>query len=420
MTIPTAEILTIGTELLVHGKPDTNSAELCELFTREGFSVSRRLTVGDDLQTLTEAFRESAARAQLVVSTGGLGPTADDRTRQAVSAAFGAALEERAELLVELEAKYRAVQLAMPASNRQQALIPEGARALSNPVGSAPGIFLEHDAGLVVVLPGPPGEMRAVLNEEVMNLLRRRFAPPAVAFGVVRTAGMGESAIEDRIAEIYDLEPDTELTVLASPGEVELRVLARHPESSVAARRAANVVEKIARILGPAVYDQGGGSLAETVGRRLRQSGLTIAVAESCTAGLLGAALTGPPGASAYFLGGVIAYSNAIKRSVLGVPEELLQRHGAVSEESARAMAEGVRRQFQSDLSLAVTGIAGPEGGTAEKPVGLVFLALASASGIECRRLQFPGDRNWVRRWSAARSLDLLRRHLERVESMER
>lgn len=413
--VPTVEIVTIGTELLSHGRRDTNSIELCARFTREGFLVSRRLTVGDEIDALTAAFRECGARASLVVSTGGLGPTADDRTREAVAAAFERPLEESAELLAELEAKYRAVHRTMPRSNRRQALVPAGALPLPNPAGSAPGLWLEHPGGVVIALPGPPAEMRAVLDEPVLARLRGRFTPAQVAIEVVRTAGQSESAIEDLIRDLYPQEPGLDLTVLASPGEVELRVLSRDPDAEAARRRASGLAAEIARVLGPAVYDRGDRSLAESVGERLRSRGLTLAVAESCTAGLLGATLTEVPGSSAYFLGGVLAYANDVKQELLGVPEETLREHGAVSEASARAMAEGVRRRLRSDLSLAVTGVAGPDGGTEEKPIGLVYLALASASGTECRRLQFPGDRQRVRRWAAARALDLLRRHLDRT-----
>lgn len=331
MSLPTAEILAVGSELLGHGRRDTNSAELSWRFTREGFRVVRRTIIGDDLPSLTEAFGEAVKRSSLVISTGGLGPTGDDRTREAVSAALARPLHEDAALVHSLRKKYAAVGHAMPECNLRQAQVPLGAIPLANPEGSAPGLLLEHDAGLVLLLPGPPAEMRSVLSGEVLQKIRQRLHPPGVAVHVVRTAGMSESELEERIRDLYDAGEGTELTVLASPGEVEVRILSRHAEPAVAEEHAAGLARSVASRLGTAVFADEDRSLVEVLGQRLRSAGTTLAVAESCTGGMLGEELTAVPGASDFFLGGVIAYSNEVKENLLGVVPALLRTHGAVS-----------------------------------------------------------------------------------------
>lgn len=417
MSLPTAEILAVGSELLGHGRRDTNSAELSWRFTREGFRVVRRTIIGDDLPSLTEAFGEAVKRSSLVISTGGLGPTGDDRTREAVSAALARPLHEDAVLVHSLRKKYAAVGHAMPECNLRQAQVPLGAIPLANPEGSAPGLLLEHDAGLVLLLPGPPAEMRSVLSGEVLQKIRQRLHPPGVAVHVVRTAGMSESELEERIRDLYDAGEGTELTVLASPGEVEVRILSRHAEPAVAEEHAAGLARSVASRLGTAVFADEDRSLVEVLGQRLRSAGTTLAVAESCTGGMLGEELTAVPGASDFFLGGVIAYSNEVKENLLGVVPALLRTHGAVSKETARAMAEGVRQRFGADIGLSITGIAGPEGGSTDKPVGQVCLGLAAQQGCEERELCFPGSRERIRRWAVGRSLDGLRRFLDRTQA---
>lgn len=420
MSTPTVEILAVGSELLGHGRQDTNSGELSLRFTREGFHVVRRTIVGDDLPSLTQAFREAAQRSSLVVSTGGLGPTGDDRTREALAAALHRPLHEEPALLRTLREKYKAVARTMPRSNLRQAQVPRGAVPLANPEGTAPGLLLEHGVGMVLVLPGPPAEMRSVLSDEVLQRIRQHLNPPGVALCVVRTAGMAESELEDRIRDLYEVCDGIELTVLASPGEVEVRILSRHPDAALAGKRAADLANTVASRLGAAVFAREDRDLATVLGERLRSSGTTLAVAESCTAGMLGEELTRPPGASDFFLGGVMAYSDEIKRKVLGVPQAVIRQHGAVSEPTARAMAQGVRQLFGAHVGLSITGIAGPGGGTEDRPVGLVYLALTTEKVSECRRLLFPGSRQRVRRWAVARALDGLRRTLEGTEGGDR
>lgn len=413
MSVPRAEILTVGTELLLHGQRDTNSAELCDLLTGLGFQVDRRVAVADDLEPLTDAIRGAADRASLVVSTGGLGPTGDDRTREGLARAFGRSLRLDPALLDQLEARFRSWGREMPRSNRRQALMPDGAEALPNREGTAPGLWLEAGAGVVLALPGPPAEMRSVLDGRIQERLRERFRPPAVARRVILTSGLAESALEDRIGEVYARERRAQLTILASPGQVVLRILARDPDPRRAERAAERLARTLASRLGEAVVATEEATLAAVVGERLRATGRTLSVAESCTGGMLGEELTRNPGSSDFFLGGVVAYGDRAKEALLGVPPETLQARGAVSEETARAMAEGARDRFGSDYALSITGIAGPGGGRPDKPVGTICLAVAAAEGTVSRRRVLPGGRNRVRRWAVAAVLDLLLRRLD-------
>jgi nicotinamide-nucleotide amidase len=274
-------------------------------------------------------------------------------------------------------------------------------------------LWVEHPGGVIVALPGPPIEMRAVLAEGVEARLERRFLLPAVAVRYILTSGISESALEDRIGDLYARDPAVQMTVLAAPGAVELFVVARGQDAMSADAAAQRIQTEAVQRLGDAVVGDTPMSLAAAVGARLRRLGRTLAVAESCTAGLLGALLTDDPGASDFFLGGVIAYSDDVKRAELGVDVDLLRHDGAVSEGAARLMAEGARRRFGSDYALALTGIAGPGGGSDQKPVGLVWIALAGESGTQVLRRQFHGGRTRVRQWAATAALDLLRRRVD-------
>jgi nicotinamide-nucleotide amidase len=266
----------------------------------------------------------------------------------------------------------------------------------------------------VIALPGPPHEMRAVLSPEVMDRIVRRLGPPGVAQRVLQVAGVPESDLEDRIADLYGREAGAEVTVLARAGQVEILVLVRDDEPERASAGADRLCERITARLGDAVFAAKPTTLAAAVGERLRRAGATVAVAESCTGGLLGADFTSAPGSSDYFLGGVVAYGDRIKQELLGVTAATLRQSGAVSEETARAMAEGVRTRFGADYAIAVTGVAGPEGGSPEKPVGRVYIAIAGADGVDAHRHDFRGDRDRVRRWTVGRALDHLRHRLDR------
>lgn len=410
---PAAEIFAVGSELLLHGRQDSNSPELASLLTTMGFEVRRRQTLGDGLEELRGAFREAAARADLVLATGGLGPTADDRTRDALALAFGRTLREDPALVVDLERRFRSRGRPMARSNLRQAQVPEGAEILHNPLGTAPGLWLAHPGGVVALLPGPPAEMRAVLDRGLREKLRERFVLPRVARRVLLASGIGESDLEDRIADLYHHRPEVQITVLSSPGLVELLLLARHHDPGVAEDAVAEVASAVESRLERWIFAKEETTLAAHVGERLRLRGARLAVAESCTAGLLAAELTRTAGSSAYFAGGIVAYANEAKRAQLGVADGTLERHGAVSEETAREMAEGVRRRFGVEFGLAITGVAGPGGGTPEKPVGTVWLAAAGPERTLARQRRLGGDREGIRRWSVAGALHLLRTCME-------
>jgi competence/damage-inducible protein CinA-like protein len=349
----------------------------------------------------------------LVVSTGGLGPTDDDRTREAVAASLGLEVSVRSDVLKDLVSRWSASGRTMPRSNRRQAAFPAGAEPLPNPEGTAPGIWVSHPGGVIVALPGPPIEMRAVFDGDLQQRLKERFDPPPVATRTVRTAGMAESALEDRIQDLYSMEGSTEITVLAQPGVVDLHILSRGVGADSASERVAGAVRER---LGSAVFATDDRPLAAVVGARLRELGKTVAVAESCTGGLLGGELTEVPGSSEYFLGGVVAYADRVKEGQLGVNARILREAGAVSEEAARAMAEGVRDRLGADYGVAITGIAGPGGGTPEKPTGRVHVAVASRRSTVWSTRDLSASRSRVRRWAVTTALDLLRRRLQDPE----
>lgn len=415
------ELVTIGTELLLGLTIDTNAAEMARALASVGARVVRRATVGDDAQDIAAAVREALARTGFVVATGGLGPTSDDVTKRAVAALFGTPLEVDEAYLGALRTRFqRFGRGPMPESNRTQAEIPRGAVVLPNRWGTAPGLWLEGDPGVVVLLPGVPREMRGLLEEELVPRVRERVnrlsgAPRLTLSRTLRTTGIGESALADRIDHtVNQLAPAT-LAYLPTFEGVDLRLTAWGLPRSEAERVLNRAVEALKPALGAHCYGEDGCDLAGVVLERLERRGARLAVAESCTGGLIGGRLTAVPGASRVFAGGVVAYGNEVKASELGVPEALLTEHGAVSEAVVRAMAEGAARRFGVTASVAVTGIAGPSGGTPEKPVGTVWLAAWLEGRCEAVMRWIPGDREDIRRRSVQAALDLLRRMLSAV-----
>jgi len=409
-----AEVVSVGTELLLGQITDTNATDICQRFAECGIPVYFRQTVGDNLERVQEAFRLAWSRAELVVFTGGLGPTEDDLTKEAVASALGVELVEDPESLVHLQQFFARRGRTMTPNQRRQALIPRGARAIPNRWGTAPGVFWEVDGHVVIMVPGVPREMRGMLDEFVIPELRTRgwVGEEVIRSRVLRAVGIGEGHLEELIRDLLRTTNPT-VAPLAHVGEVHLRITARGtPEHT---QHLLDETERQLRErLGDAVYGVDGETLDEVVARLLRSSGLRVAVAESCTGGLVGERLTSTPGSSAYFLGGVVAYGNDAKRALLGVPQDLLETFGAVSAEVAEAMAKGARVAFGADLGLAVTGVAGPTGGTEGKPVGRVFLALADPQGMRSVRADFgqePG-REGVRRLASQAALNLLRRYL--------
>jgi nicotinamide-nucleotide amidase len=409
------ELLTIGTELLLGYTVDTNAVELGRALAAAGAELVRRTTVPDRPDAIRAGVADALDRTGFVLTTGGLGPTRDDLTKKVAADLLGKRLVLDEQLLASLEARFRRLGRPMPAINRTQAEVPEGATVLPNPRGTAPGLWLEDDRGRVVVLlPGVPREMRGLLIEEVLPRLsaRQHGERRVVLSRTVRTTGIAESALAERVGPIEsDILPLT-LAYLPSVDGVDLRVTAWQLEPRDAETRLASVVQRLVVAAGEHYYGADDADLAAVVLDQLRHGRHRLGIAESCTGGMVAERVTNIPGASDTFIGGVVAYADVVKTAALKVPLETLEAHGAVSEETVRAMAEGAQRLFSADCTIAVTGIAGPGGGTPEKPVGTVWLAARVHTTAQAVKRVLPGDREEIRRRSAQAGLDLLRRVL--------
>ncbi len=406
------EIIAVGSELLTPYRQDTDSLFLTERLNDLGYEVRFKTVVGDETSALAFRISEALGQVGTVFVVGGLGPTADDRTRQAVARVLGRRLVFHKDILRRIEERFRRRGVVMTAPNRRQAYLIEGAAALPNANGTAPGQWIRSGTKTVVLLPGPPHELKAMFDASVAPKLVRRRAGYLVRRKIM-TTGLGESAVESLISGLYPKGGELSLTVLASPGLVELHITSHSQISLKAAeKKAAGLSLKLRQKLKDYIYSEGGEFLEETIGRLLREHKKTLAVAESCTGGLLGHRLTGVPGSSDYFLGGFIVYSDALKTDLLGVPASLIAAHGAVSLPVARAMAIGVLRRTRADFGLGITGIAGPGGGTPDKPVGFVWTALAWRGGTEVQKNLFWGRRELVKFQSSQKAMDLLRRHI--------
>jgi nicotinamide-nucleotide amidase len=413
------ELLTIGNELLLGFTVDTNGAELARQLGEVGVRVVRRTTVGDRPEEIEAGVRGALQRTGAVITTGGLGPTRDDVTKQVVAGLFGRAIEFRPELWDALVERYRTLVGRVPTeSNRSQAEAPKGATVLPNKWGSAPGLWLEGPVagepggapGLAILLPGVPREMRMLLQHEVVPRLAGRGGGTVTRSRTIRTAGIPESVLAERIGAIEEEIVPLTLAYLPSTTGVDLRVTAWDLVPAEAERRLEAAVALLESRTGAGRYGRDDADLAELVLTRARAARLTLATAESCTGGLVGARITAIPGSSESYVGGVVAYDNRIKEQLLRVPPDLLEAHGAVSEPVALAMAEGARRHVGADVAVAVTGIAGPDGGTEEKPVGTVWLAVAGPGGSSARQLRLFGNREEVRlRATEAALFDLLK-----------
>lgn len=412
------ELITVGDELLLGFTIDTNAAHLARELAAIGIGIRRRGTVGDVAEDIAMAVREALDRTGAVITTGGLGPTSDDLTKPSIAALFGRGMQLDEEHVAWMEQRWQQrFGRRMPESNRAQAMLPVGARKLTNNHGSAPGIWLEDDRGRwVAMLPGVPREMRGMLADTLLPILRQRAStggsPTVVRSLTLRTTGVAESLLADQIDPIRESFGPVSLAYLPAPDGVDLRLTVRDVDSADADAFLGDAASAIRARLGRSIYADNSTDLAEVVLDRCRALRQTIAVAESCTGGLLGARLTSIPGSSDVVLGGVIAYANDVKRDLLGVEQKQLDAHGAVSEEVVRQMAEGARDRFRASLGIGITGIAGPGGGTPEKPVGTVWIGLAEQQATRALQLRLIGDRDEIRRRATQSALELVRRTL--------
>jgi nicotinamide-nucleotide amidase len=412
------EIIAIGNELLLGETVDTNSSHVARRLAELGVRVSRVTVVPDDRVRMRQALEEARDRSAWVITTGGLGPTRDDLTRTVVAEVFGMPLEIDTEVLATVEERFRRFGYErMPASNRSQAEVPRGARVIPNRHGTAPGLIVEGGGSMFFVLPGVPAEMRALLEEGVLPVLAAASGAesPVVRSRVIHTAGIGESALAERLDEVLADPGPVEVAYLPHLGMVDVRLTLAGFPLLEADRRLDVLAGEIIRRSSPWFYGIDEETLPRAIGAALEARGWKVGVAESMTAGELGAEITSVAGSSAWFVGGILAYANEVKEALLGVPRDALELHGAVSEETCRAMLSGVRRALSAEVGCAVTGIAGPAGGSAEKPVGLVWIGVETPDGVKVRKLDYPGGREEVRRRATVATLALLWRELQRT-----
>lgn len=405
-----AEIIAVGSELLTPQKLDTNSLFLTDQLNALGIEVVRKTVVGDDRARLAESLREALRRAQVVILSGGLGPTEDDVTREATALALGRELHLRQELLERIEARFRRMNRRMAEVNKRQAFLIDGAEALPNDRGTAPGQWVETGGACIMLLPGPPHELKAMFTRECLSRLERRLPRQTIRAVELRVAGMGESDLDQLIAPVYTNYTNPSTTILAGVSDIQIHLRARCGTAEEAEALVSDVARQIEQLLGDRVYSRDGATLETVVGRMLKERGETLSVAESLTGGAVGGRITSVPGSSEYFVGGFVAYTDRMKHRLLGVSEEVLREHTAVSEPVALAMASGARERTGSNWALALTGYAGPDGGTEANPVGTLYIGIAGAEVLEARRLQFNADRGRVRALGSQSALDLLRR----------
>lgn len=417
MTPPVVELLTIGTELLLGDTIDTNAAWLGTHLAAAGLPVVRRTTVGDDFAQMRAALQDALARADVVICTGGLGPTHDDFTRDVVAEVLGRPLEPDAGWLRTLEERYGARGVVMPRINERQAMAPRGAVVVPNPRGSAPALWIEHEGTLVILLPGVPVELRSLGEGEVLPRLRARYPAAAPVRSMrIRVTGLGESALAERVADIVaDIAP-IDVAFLPSIAGVDVRLTLREARDEAALRALGAARDRMRARIGIAAFGDGPDELPAVAGALLRTRGWRVAFAESCTAGLAAALMTDVPGSSGYVQGGVVCYADDVKVNVLGVAPATIAEHGAVSEQTVRQLASGVRRVCAAECGIAISGIAGPGGGTAEKPVGTVWIAAETPDGALARRFHMFGGRSDIRERAAHAAIDMLRRALVGAE----
>ena len=407
-----AEIIAIGSELLTPTKTDTNSLWLTEKLNEIGIEVKLKIVVGDDETRLRETIKDALKRSDVVITTGGLGPTEDDITRKISAEAINRKLIFQEDIVHEISKKFQKMNREMPEINKRQAFIIEGADVLPNPNGSAPGMAVEIDNKYLVILPGPPRELKPMFENFVLPKLKQTAGEIYVKRKVLRVTGMGESAIDELIAPIYTLYKNPQTSTLFNRSEVEIQLTAQGKTKAEADELLDELADKIIKKLGIAVFATNGELMEEVVGQLLVENEKTLSVAESCTGGLIAQRLTEISGSSKFFIEGVVAYSNAAKIRTLNVDSELIEKFGAVSAEVAEAMAKGLLERADTDYAISVTGIAGPTGATEDKPVGLVFIGYADKAEVKSIKLNLPGNRHLIRWRSSQAALEFLRRKL--------
>jgi nicotinamide-nucleotide amidase len=411
-----AEIIAVGSELLTPYRQDTNSLYLTEKLNDLGVEVRFKCVVGDDAEGLSAATKLAMRRSDIIIFSGGLGPTEDDLTREAVADALGLKLQREPDIITRLEERFAKRGYKFSANNAKQADVIAGATALPNKLGSAPGQWLggsyDGQERFLILLPGPPYELKAMFEAECVPRLRGRIPPLHIATRTLKLAMMPESQVDARVAPIYKTYADVQTTILAGGGEIQLQMRCRKDSSEEAEARVEELAEKIEDELGDAIFSRKGESIEQIVSYLLQMRSMTLAVAESCTGGLLAERITSLGGSSRYFLGGAVVYSNALKTQFANVPKALIDQHGAVSREVAASMAEGIRKRCISSYGVGITGVAGPGGGTEQKPIGLVYIALAGEEGTQVVERNFPGDRKHVRLFATEQALEMIRRAL--------
>ncbi len=410
----TAEIIAVGSELLTPQRVDTNSLFLTDQLNGLGVEVVTKSVIGDDLNRLADAVRRAVSRSGIVILCGGLGPTEDDLTRDAVAAALDRKLIYHPEITEVLEQRFAQLKRKMVEVNKRQAFIIEGAEILPNDRGTAPGQWIDDSDSHVMLLPGPPHEMKAMFTRQCLPRLTRIVPRQIIRTLVLRVSGMPESDLDQMIAPVYKKYDNPVTTILAAAGDIQIHLRARCSTEGEAAALLAEVGGPIELLLGDRIYSRNGQPLEEVVGDMLRDRHNTLSVAESATGGLLGERITSVAGSSAYFLGGFITYASRMKVEWLGVPEDIIAEFGAVSKETAEAMALGARRRTGSTYALAITGVAGPDAGGEKAPVGTIYVGLADAAGCQVLHRQFIGDRTRIRQFATQMALDMLRRRIAR------
>ncbi|MEX2301213.1 MAG: competence/damage-inducible protein A [Bryobacterales bacterium] len=411
-----AEIIAIGSELLTPQRIDTNSLYLTEKLNQVGFEVVRKTIVGDDRVRLADELRQARNSSELVITSGGIGPTLDDLTRDAASDALGRTLVFDPSVVEQIEERFRRFNRKMAEINKRQAYILEGAEILPNPNGTAPGQYFQDEKGILIILPGPPRELQPMFEQQCLPRLLKLDSPDKYFTATLRVSLMAESEVDERIGPIYSAEARVATTILASPGDIQVHLRAKAATIEEARDIAEALALKVEAELGKPVYSRAHEALVNVVARLFRERQLTVATAESCTGGLLAETITSLAGSSEYFRGGFVSYTERAKIDTLGVPAGTIRDHGVYSAETAEQMALAARRKLDAALGVGITGVAGPDGGSDEIPVGTVFIALADQTGTTVAKRNLGGDRERIRGMATLVALEMLRRRILGIE----